>query len=119
MPSKDIKILMLGCGNALLSENLYDEGYHNIINVDISPVCIQQMTERNATERPRMIFKVMDVTNMSELESNTFDLAIDKSTIDTLLTSENAFMNVMMMLKETQRVLKTGGHYFAISYGSP
>ena len=43
MPSKDIRILMLGCGNALLSENLYDEGYHNIINVDISPVCIEQM----------------------------------------------------------------------------
>ena len=63
-----------------------------------------------------MVYQVMDITDMSELESNSFDLAIDKSTMDTLLTCENAFMNVMMMLKETQRVLKTGGHYFVISY---
>ena len=35
------KILVLGCGNANFSEDLYDAGYHNIWNVDISSVVIQ------------------------------------------------------------------------------
>ena len=61
----------------------------------------------------------MDITDMSEMQSNSFDLAIDKSTIDALLCGDNSFLKVAQMLKETQRVLKTGGHYFAISYGKP
>ena len=83
---------MLGCGNAKFSEDLYDDGFHNIINVDISSVCIRQMAERNAETRPEMQFQVMDITNMNELESNSFDLAIDKSTIDALLCGEDAFL---------------------------
>ena len=35
------KILILGCGNANLSEDLYDDGYHHIWNIDISSVCIK------------------------------------------------------------------------------
>ena len=119
MPSKDIKILVLGCGNAEFSEDLYDDGFHNIINVDISSVVIRQMSERNAESRPEMQWMVMDITDMSQLESNSFDLAVDKSTIDALLCGDDSFINVAQMLKETQRILKTGGVYFAISYGKP
>ena len=36
MPSTDMKILVLGCGNAGFSEDLYDAGYENQINIDIS-----------------------------------------------------------------------------------
>ena len=66
-----------------------------------------------------MEFRVMDITDMSDLDSNSFDLAIDKSTIDALLCGEDAFLKVAQMLKETQRVLKTDCHYFAVSYGKP
>jgi len=34
------KILVLGCGNAEFSEDLYDDGYHFIYNIDISSVVI-------------------------------------------------------------------------------
>lgn len=27
---------MLGCGNSKLSEEMYDDGYHHIVNVDVS-----------------------------------------------------------------------------------
>ena len=43
-------------------------------------------------------------------DDNTFDLAIDKSTIDALLCGEKSFLNVAMMTKEVQRVLKEGGY---------
>ena len=80
---KDAKIIILGCGNAEFSEDMYDEGYENIVNVDISPVVIDQMSKRNK-ERPNMQWEIMDVTDM-KYENESFDIAIDKSTIDALL----------------------------------
>jgi ubiquinone/menaquinone biosynthesis C-methylase UbiE len=44
---------------------------------------------------------------------------IDKSTMDTLLCGKKAFLNTARMLKQCQRVLKTGGYYMAVSYGEP
>lgn len=38
--SKDMRILVLGCGNAEFSEDLYDDGYTNVVNIDISSVVI-------------------------------------------------------------------------------
>jgi len=35
-----LRILNLGCGNSILAENLYDEGFTNICNMDISSVVI-------------------------------------------------------------------------------
>lgn len=36
-----LEILNLGCGNSIICEDMYDEGYENIWNMDISPICIQ------------------------------------------------------------------------------
>ena len=119
LTSKEMRILVLGCGNAEFSEDLYDAGFTNVVNVDISSVVIRQMKERNSEQRPLMEYRVMDITDMSEFESNSFDIAIDKSTIDALLCGDDSFLMVAMMLKETQRVLKVNGIYFAISYGKP
>ncbi len=60
----------------------------------------------------------MDVRDLL-YEDQTFDLIIDKSTIDALLCGDYSFLNVAIMIKETQRVLKTGGVYMIISYGQP
>jgi ubiquinone/menaquinone biosynthesis C-methylase UbiE len=60
----------------------------------------------------------MDVRDI-KYPDKYFDIAIDKSTIDALLCGDNSFLNVAIMTKETQRVLKTGGIYMAISYGAP
>lgn len=60
----------------------------------------------------------MDVRNLT-YQDDTFDLALDKSTIDALLCGENSFINVAKMIKEVQRTLKVGGVYMIISYGQP
>lgn len=31
---------MVGCGNSKLSEDMYDDGYKDIINIDISDVVV-------------------------------------------------------------------------------
>ena len=117
IPKETGKILNLGCGNSEFSENMYDDGYHNIKNIDISQNVIKLMTERSK-DRPEMTYEVMDVRDI-KYESNFFDLAIDKSTIDALLCGDDAFINVAKMIKEVQRVLKVGGYYMIISYGAP
>ena len=77
------------------------------------------MIEKNKDTRPEMVWKVLDITDMSEFSTDCFDLAIDKSTIDALLCGDDYLLKVAKMLKETQRVLAPGGNYFAISYGKP
>ena len=61
-----MSILILGCGNADFSADLYDDGYQDITNVDISDVVIKQMQEKNKDERPKMKWVVMDITDMEE-----------------------------------------------------
>lgn len=95
------KILVLGCGNAEFSEDMYDDGYKDITNVDISDVVIQKMKERNKESRPGMSWLQMDVTEMDPAFENTFDIAIDKSTIDALLCGEDSILMVAKMLKES------------------
>lgn len=96
--------MILGCGNAKFSEDLYDAGFHNQWNVDISDVVIQQMKDRNQ-HRPKMVYEVMDVCDMN-YPDNFFDVAIDKSTIDTILCGENPVLSCFTFLKECQRVIK-------------
>ena len=94
---KEDKILVLGCGNAEFSEKMYDDGYPNISNIDISPVVIEQMKARSK-DRKKMVYEVMDVRDL-HYPNACFDLAIDKSTIDAILCGEQAFCNVAIMLK--------------------
>lgn len=51
-----MKILNIGCGNSTITEELYDLGYHDITNIDISETCIASMIERNKEKRPNMKF---------------------------------------------------------------
>jgi ubiquinone/menaquinone biosynthesis C-methylase UbiE len=111
------QILNLGCGNSEFSEHMYADGYRNIKNIDISHNVIKSMSERNK-DKKEMTYEVMDVRDL-KYEDNTFDLAVDKSTIDALLCGEDAFINVAKMIKEVQRVLKVGGYYMIVSYGTP
>ena len=101
-----------------MGEDMYDEGYLTNYNMDISNVCIQQMTERNKDIRPHMKFDTMDCTDL-KYENEQFDLIIDKGTIDAIVCGKFAALNVAKMMKQCQRTLKTGGTFVAISYGTP
>lgn len=45
---KGDQLLMAGCGNSRLSEEMYEDGYQSITNIDISRVVVDQMAERCA-----------------------------------------------------------------------
>mmetsp|Transcript_90579 Transcript_90579/g.230444 ORF Transcript_90579/g.230444 Transcript_90579/m.230444 type:complete len:213 (+) Transcript_90579:54-692(+) len=115
----DMRICHLGCGNSLLPEALYDEGYHDIVNVDISEVVIEQMRVRNAEQRPEMEWQVADCTSMSSFEDGRFDLMIDKALIDTLLCEDNVPDLLSAYFKEVERVMTADGLALFISFGPP
>jgi ubiquinone/menaquinone biosynthesis C-methylase UbiE len=58
------------------------------------------MAERNK-ERTQMSYQVGDVTAMPQFDDNSFDILIDKSTIDALLCAEDSIVMTAMMLKES------------------
>lgn len=110
------KILMVGCGNSRLSMDMYDSGFKNITNIDISPVAIKKMIEMNGKDRSDMKFIQMDATAMS-FEDDSFSVVFDKGTLDALMTdnSEEVRQTVEKYFKEILRTLRNGGRYICIS----
>ncbi|EIW71333.1 hypothetical protein TREMEDRAFT_37747 [Tremella mesenterica DSM 1558] len=126
-PSKESRVLMLGCGNSRLSEVMYDAGYQNIVNVDYSSTVIQDMSARHIS-RPQMTWYEMDVLNL-QLEDGSFDLVIDKGTMDAMLTSKGDPWNPPQKdvdactkeVDEALRVLKhsPGSKFLYFTFGQP
>ena len=115
---KQDKILNIGCGNSCLTEDMYDNGYHNIVNMDFSPIVIDQMQSKNIS-RHKMVYEVGDCMNM-KYQSQEFDVVIDKGTLDAISCGgKGSYVNMARTLFEVQRVLKPGGICFLISYGEP
>ncbi|XP_057810229.1 uncharacterized protein LOC131024706 isoform X2 [Salvia miltiorrhiza] len=111
-------ILVVGCGNSGFSEGLADDGYSEVINIDISTVVIEAM-QRKYSNNPNLKYMVMDVQDMSAFDTRSFAAVIDKGTLDSLLCGLNSKQNAARMLVEVWRVLKDKGVYVLITYGSP
>ena len=92
---------------------MWEAGYKDIVNIDISPKVIEQMAEKF----PMMVWEVMDATKMSYKDAE-FDVVMDKGTLDALVSGKN-YDICGMMLKECMRVTKEHGQVILITYGSP
>ena len=87
IPSKSSRILIVGCGNSNFSSDLYDVGYHDITNIDFSNVVIEKMALKNS-ERPEMRWVFMDMTELSAFDDGSFDVILDKASMDALMVDE-------------------------------
>ncbi|XP_067624855.1 eEF1A lysine and N-terminal methyltransferase homolog [Eurosta solidaginis] len=110
------QILMLGCGNSQLSMDMYDSGFRNITNIDISMVAIRRMLELNEKTRPDMKFLQMDATKMI-FENEQFSVALDKGTLDALFVDDTVEVQktVECYLNEIKRTMRCGGRYLCIT----
>ena len=109
----------MGCGNSRLSEELSEEGYEDITNIDFSPKVIAIMEEKCKPKFPKMSFLVMDALDMKDFQTGTFNTVIDKGTLDSVLCGDNSVPNAQKMISEVFRILAPGGHYICITYGDP
>lgn len=144
------KVLIVGCGNSRLGEDMLKDGWHGgITNVDFSDVVIDTMRARykngeylrtieskfsripkNSAKSigkmkgenlniPPLTFACVDITHGLPYSENSFDLIICKGTLDALLCSETGTVNVKIMMKECNRVLKVNGSMVVVSHGAP
>ncbi|KAF8967722.1 S-adenosyl-L-methionine-dependent methyltransferase [Flammula alnicola] len=126
IPNKSSKILMLGCGNSRLSEDMWGDGYRNIVNTDYSKILIDQMKKRHSLLRPEMEWHEMDVRSLV-FEDETFDVAIDKGTMDAMMTvkgdvwdpPQQVIDDCTQEVDETLRVLRKGGIFIYLTFGQP
>ncbi|THU58900.1 hypothetical protein C4D60_Mb03t19350 [Musa balbisiana] len=71
------RVLMVGCGNAVLSEDMVKDGYIDIMNIDISSIVIEMMRTKYA-HIPQLRYMQMDVRDMSFFDDESFDCVFDK-----------------------------------------
>ncbi|CAM0907130.1 unnamed protein product [Alopecurus aequalis] len=112
------RLLMIGCGSALMSEDMVADGYKEIINIDISSVLIEMMRKKYF-DLPQLQYMQMDVRDMSKFSDESFDCAIDKGTLDSLMCGVEAPLSAAQMVLEVDRLLKPGGVFMLITYGDP
>lgn len=109
------------------SEDLYADGFKNMVNVDYSPAVIEKMSILTRETCPEMSWECKDMRNLEGLASESFDVVLDKGALDALWADggsqwdpeEETKANVIASLNETYRVLKQGGIYLMISFGQP
>lgn len=104
-------ILHGGCGNSNITFFLYDKGYRNITNIDVSASAIEHMRESYISQYP-MKWVHMDATNM-EFEEDTFDVVFEKGLFDAAGSGDNA----LLFLEEAKRVLKPSGFLISVAFG--
>ena len=113
-----------------MSEELYDDGFRNQINVDFSSVAIKQMQERYQSNVGMQcmlivliclyecVVKTMDIREM-DFPDSTFGAVLDKGTMDSILCAEGSLMLAAKCLSEISRVLEPNGVFVCMSHGHP
>ncbi|EGF79706.1 hypothetical protein BATDEDRAFT_25429 [Batrachochytrium dendrobatidis JAM81] len=125
--NKTGRILHLGCGNSRLGEDLYKAGWTHIVNVDYSPAVIDTMTKR-CSELLGMTWDVADVFKLDQVyPAQSFEYAIDKGTLDALLTRKHDPWNpppdlcqdISNYISQVSRMLSSGGILLHITFAQP
>ena len=105
--------ISLGCGTSALSAALADEAWvATVTSVDRDRDIIELMRSRYK-DRIDLIWEVADIGATAPLRASSFDIAIDKSTLDAML-AENG--DVAALACEVWRCLKAGGMWSIISF---
>jgi SAM-dependent methyltransferase len=120
---KTASVLHLGCGNSHLSIQMYDQGWLDQTNIDYSSTVIKNMS----AEFGNVKWICGDIFSMDSYLDKKYDIAIDKGTLDALLTVKHDPWNPDIKLKEHIRnyvdqivsALEPNGIYIHITWSQP
>ena len=146
--TKEMHILLVGCGSSEMARDMYEDGYTSLFNVDISRVVVDEMAmryesiskkikkkkkkkkgEASMKEIPKMYFeddlggiqwKQADATDLTAIfNDKIFDVVVDKALLDALYCSEVPGKQTHKYLQEMDRILTPEGLFFCVSFGLP
>jgi SAM-dependent methyltransferase len=126
IPRSDSTILLVGCGNSRLAQDMAADGYTAIVSTDYSEPVIERMRERAGSCGGRITWEVQDMTSLS-YDNGAFDVVFDKAAMDAVLADggdtwsppEELLEKTDRIMSEAARVLKPGGLYMQLSFGQP
>ncbi|XP_077867422.1 citrate synthase-lysine N-methyltransferase CSKMT, mitochondrial-like isoform X2 [Saccoglossus kowalevskii] len=118
------QLLDIGCGTSDFSSKLFSDikASKLLYCIDFSQNAISHLVSLNmdsTTSLDHQIqFIIADATSLP-FTSSTFDLVIDKGTLDAVLRNDNGADMAVSAISEAIRVLKTNGHFLQISDEQP
>jgi spermidine synthase len=111
------RVLVVGAGNSELSRKIWDVT-HDVANVDISPVVVDEMRARHA-RLAGMRWTTGDVRDLAAagVAPAAADMVADKGMLDALCADDGAAStaDAARMLDEVARALAPGGVYVLVS----
>jgi ubiquinone/menaquinone biosynthesis C-methylase UbiE len=115
--SPNQRCLHLGCGNSKMAEDMYEDGYLSSVSIDLNARVIETMKARYR-DKPSLEFIQMDARKL-QFEDSSFELAVDKGTLDSILCGENSTAHSLKYISEVYRVLSPGGVFLIVSFNEP
>lgn len=116
--SRSTRVLILGCGTSSLGLDLLNErDLKQLHQIDFSSVCIDLMRKRHS-QTPSLLFSCQDACR-TDFAAQSFDLIIDKGTLDSAMCSEEGEKNGLRMIEEAQRLLEPEGKFILFSHAPP
>ena len=97
------RILDYGCGYGRLCQELWKNGYQNILGVDISP----KMIERGKQLFPYLNLKLLDI-DRQYTETSSFDLVLLYSVLTCIPTNKG----IEDLMNNIHRILSAGGYLY-------
>ncbi|KAI8928548.1 S-adenosyl-L-methionine-dependent methyltransferase [Entophlyctis helioformis] len=125
--NKSASVLHLGCGNSRLAEDMHKHGWTDIVNVDYSSAVIETMAKRCAG-LAGVSWVVADIFKLDDtFAAGSFEYALDKGTLDALLTRKHDPWNppadlcdeIQSYIKQVALALKPGGKFVHITFAQP
>jgi ubiquinone/menaquinone biosynthesis C-methylase UbiE len=118
---QDEPILMVGCGNSKIGEDMIDWGWRGpIIQVDVSSRVIETMSHRchELIKTGHMNFVQDDACELSAFRDGRVQACLDKGLIDAFFCAEE-YDQMRGILRSMSRVLKPGGSFVFLSFSRP
>jgi len=105
------RIMILGGGLSQLGSGLWQDGFKDITQIDVSEVAVSKM-KADFASFDGLKFAVQDATDMVDYGTNTFDVVIEKLTFDFLSFYGT---DVTRASQEALRILKHDGVLLSVT----
>ena len=109
-------VLDLGCGTSRLLCDMREAGYAGrLVGVDCAAAALRSVKERSEACHVELV--EADATTLAPFADATFDVVVDKGTVDALISGDAAVATEACAA--AGRVLKRGGRFVVVSHRRP